>query len=71
MDAFRVNAVFYILLATVITLILVPILYSRALRRREKQASLRQFILNDPDLRQGILDEHKKKAGKTGPAPKN
>ena len=53
-----VNAIFYLILAIVIVLILLPILYSRALRRRGKSASLRQFVWRDPELRQGLLEEH-------------
>jgi len=70
MKEFVVNGFFYLAVAALITLILLPILYSRALRRREKNASLRQFILRDPDLRQGILEEQKKKGGKTAPSRK-
>lgn len=70
MKEFLVNGFFYLAVAALITLILLPILYSRALRRREKNVSLRQFILRDPDLRQGILEEHQKQGGKTAPTRK-
>ena len=66
-----VNAIFYLILAIVIVLILLPILYSRALRRRGKSASLRQFVWRDPELRQGLLEEQKKKLDKTSPPAGN
>jgi hypothetical protein len=59
-----INGVFYLALAALVTLILLPILYTRALRRREKNASLRQFVLLDPRLRQGLLKEQKRKTEK-------
>jgi len=56
-------------LAVLGTLILFPILYSRALRRRERQFSLRQYLLRDQKLRQALIEEQKKKAEKPEALP--
>lgn len=47
--------IFGLLLASVVTLILVPVFYARALRRREKRISLRGYVLRDEQLRQALL----------------
>ena len=70
MKELLINGLFYGALAALITIILLPILYSRALRRREKNVSLRQFVLRDPALRQGLLEEPMQKAEKTA-SPEN
>lgn len=55
--------IFGLILASLVTLLLVPILYARALRRREKSLNLRGYVWQDRNLRQALLEEQKKKAG--------
>jgi len=59
--------IFGLILAGLVTLILVPILYSRALRRREKSLRLRGYVMRDQQLRQALLEEQKKKAAGSDP----
>jgi len=59
--------IFGLILAGLVTLILVPILYSRALRRREKSLRLRGYVMRDQRLRQALLEEQKKKAAGSDP----
>jgi hypothetical protein len=60
-------AVIWIAAGVVITILLVPWLYQRSLRRRQREQSLRQYLMQDEKLRESVLEHYGQKQGKSTP----
>jgi Na+/melibiose symporter-like transporter len=58
-------AVIWIAAGVVITLLLVPWLYRRSLRKRQREQSLRQYLMQDEKLRESVLEHYGQKQYKS------
>jgi uncharacterized membrane protein len=58
---FGVGLILWMVAGTIITILLVPFFYRRALRRKGAEANLRQFLMQDEKAGEALREHYEKK----------